>query len=104
MVPPKSLLLLSSRLQNIVQFESQKLPETHSFIYSHSLDVKNITARLRRKFQNQKVHKAHVVNRIYCNCIYWSSHKTLAVFCYFLNIIFSLVFHNWTYNDMQGTV
>ena len=44
----KSLLLLSSRLRTILQFEGQKRPEVESFVYSHSSDVQSIVIKLKR--------------------------------------------------------
>ena len=48
MTEVKSLLLLSSRLRTILQFEGQKRPEVESFVYSHSSDVQSIVIKLKR--------------------------------------------------------
>ena len=48
MTEVKSLLLLSSRLRTILQFEGQKRPEAESFVYSHSSDVQSIVIKLKR--------------------------------------------------------
>ena len=61
----KSLLLLSSRLRTILQFEGQKRPEVESFVYSHSSDVQSIVIKLKRFEQK--------VNFMLKKCLFWKN-------------------------------
>ena len=61
----KSLLLLSSRLRTILQFEGQKRPEVESFVYSHSSDVQSIVIKLKRFEQK--------VNFVLKKCLFWKN-------------------------------
>ena len=63
MMEVRSLLLLSSRLRTILQFEGQKRPEVESFVYSHSSDVQSIVIKLKRFEQK--------VNSTLKKCLFW---------------------------------